>query len=54
MKEVNEHRYAGPFNELPFKYHVQSPVGLVPKAGNKTHLIFHLSYDFGDEMFNSC
>ena len=30
-------------------YYVQSPLGLVPKAGNKTHLIFHLSYDFGPE-----
>ena len=49
MKEVKERRYAGPFSreQLPFKYFVQSPVGLVPKAGGKTHLIFHLSYDFG-------
>ena len=27
---------------------MQSPVGLVPKANNKTRLKFHLSYDFGD------
>ena len=27
----------------------QSPIDLVPKAGNKTRLIFHLSYDFNDE-----
>ena len=25
---------------------IQSPIGLVPKAGGKTRLIFHLSYDF--------
>ena len=46
MKEVKEHRYAGPFEELPFDYYVQSPIGLVPKDENKTRLIFHLSYDF--------
>ena len=26
---------------------MQSPLGLVPKANDKTQLIFHLSYDFG-------
>ena len=26
---------------------MQSPIGLVPKHGGKTRLIFHLSYDFG-------
>ena len=46
MKEVKEHRYAGPFKRVPFKNYVQSPIGLVPKAGNKTRLIFHLSFDF--------
>ena len=48
MKEVNLKRFAGPFKEkeIPFKYFAQSPIGLVPKAGNKTRLIFHLSYDF--------
>ena len=25
---------------------MQSPIGLVPKAGNKAQLIFHLSYKF--------
>ena len=49
MKETKERRYAGPFTELPFTSYVQSPIGLVPKAGNKTRLIFHLSYDFGEE-----
>ena len=48
MKEVKEKRYAGPFEEIPYKRFVQSPIGLVPKAGNKTRLIFHLSYDFKD------
>ena len=28
--------------------HIQSPIGLVPKAGkDQTRLIFHLVYDFG-------
>ena len=46
MKEVEAKRYAGPFEEIPFEYYVQSPIGLVPKANNQTTLIFHLSYDF--------
>ena len=49
MKEVREKRVAGPFDSVPFKNYVQLPIGLVPKANNKTHLIFHLSYDFGGE-----
>ena len=47
MKEVQAKRYAGPFDEIPFKddYYIQSPIGLVPKDGGKsTRLIFHLSY----------
>ena len=36
MKEVQLKRYAGPFNQVPFTNFVQSPIGLVPKAGNKT------------------
>ena len=47
MKEVKLHRYAGPFKDPPAEYYIQSPIGLMPKAGNKTRLIFHLSYDFG-------
>ena len=46
MKEIHLKRFAGPFDEIPFQNYVQSPIGLVPKAGNKTRLIFHLSYDF--------
>ena len=47
MKEVNAGRYAGPFKRVPYSNFIQSPIGLVPKAGkNKTHLIFHLSYEF--------
>ena len=53
MKEVELRRYAGPFTRPPFKYYVQSPIGLVPKSGNKTRLIFHLSYGFGKGKKNS-
>ena len=56
MKEVKLGRYAGPFevDKLPFKNYVQSPIGLVPKAGNDTRLIFHLSYTFknGNQSIN--
>ena len=45
-KEVQNKRFAGPYQEIPFKHFVQSPAGLVPKAGGQTRLIFHLSYDF--------
>ena len=46
MKEVKLKWVAGPFTHIPFKNFVQSPIGLVPKAGDKTRLIFHLSYEF--------
>ena len=48
MKEVNLGRSVGPFaeQEIPYEFYVQSPIRLVLKAGNKTRLIFHLSYDF--------
>ena len=46
MKEVKDGRVAGPFDEIPFRDFIQSPIGLVPKAGGKTRMIFHLSYDF--------
>ena len=50
MKEVKLGRYAGPFDKPPFPYYMQSPVGLVPKDnGKQFRLIFHLSYDFGNE-----
>ena len=48
MKEVQLGRYAGPFDEIPYDNYMQSPIGLVPKAGNKTRLIFHLSYNFSE------
>ena len=48
MDEVNECRVARPFSCIPFKNFIQSPIGLVPKSGNKTRLIFHLSYNFSD------
>ena len=47
MKEVKLGRYVGPFKEIPFENYIQSPIGLVPKDGNKTRLIFHLSYPKG-------
>ena len=49
MKEVQLNRYAGPYQDIPYRFYVQSPIGLVPKAGNKTRLIFHLSFDFGKD-----
>ena len=51
MKEVKLGRFAGPFKleDLPFDNFIQSPIGLVPKAGGQTRLIFHLSYDFNSE-----
>ena len=56
MKEVKLKRVAGPFEEVPFENYIQSPIGLVPKAGNKTRLIFHLSYGFNDQepSINAC
>ena len=48
MKEVKLKRVAGPYSKIPFENFVQSPIGLVPKAGGKTHLIFHLSFNFGN------
>ena len=44
MKEVKLKRFAGPYESIPFDNFIQSPIGLVPKAGGKTRLIFHLSY----------
>ena len=50
MKEVSAGRYAGPYEDPPYEYFMQSPVGLVPKDnGKKTffkkhYIIFHLSY----------
>ena len=46
MKEVQLKRVAGPYDKPPFTNFMQSPIGLVPKAGGKTKLIFHLSYNF--------
>ena len=49
MKEVQEKRLAGPYETVPFTNFIQSPIGLVPKAGGKTRLIFHLSFDFPEK-----
>ena len=46
MKEVKTKRVAGPFEQVPYDQFIQSPIGLVPKDGGKTRLIFHLSYKF--------
>ena len=58
MKEVSLGWYSGPFDikDLPFQSFIQSPIGLVPKAGGQTRLIFHLSYDFsnGNPSVNAC
>ena len=51
MKEVKLGRVAGPFEEVPYQFFIQSPIGLVPKAGDaQTRLIFHLSYDFNGDQ----
>ena len=49
MTEVKDGRMAGPFRDIPFNNYIQSPVGLVPKSGNRTRMIFHLSFNFGSE-----
>ena len=54
MKEVKNKRFAGPYEEVPFEYFMQSQVGLVPKDGGRdTRLIFHLSYPGGGDSLNS-
>ena len=54
MNEVKAERYAGPYEEIPFKNFIQSPIGLVPKdKGKKTRLIFHLSYPKTGDSVNS-
>ena len=49
MKEIKCGRYAGPYDKIRFQNYMQLPIGLVPKAGGKTRLIFHLSFDFGEK-----
>ena len=41
---------AGPYESVPFDNYIQLPIGLIPKAGNKTRMIFHLSFNFSDQM----
>ena len=51
MKEIKLKSVAGPFDQIPFDHFIQSPIGLVPKAGgDQTRLIFHLSFDFGEDQ----
>ena len=57
MKEVKLHRFAGPFKKISYDKYIQSPIGLVPKSGGQTRLIFHLSYNFkdsGNKSVNEC
>ena len=59
MKEVKLGQVSGPYKkeDLPFESYIQSPIGLVPKSGGQTRLIFHLSYDFkdsGNKSLNGC
>ena len=44
MKEVQLHRFSGPYEAVPFDYFVQSPAGMVPKANGTLRLILHLCY----------
>ena len=45
MKEVKNERYAGPFDDIPFDFYIQLPIGLVPKdSGKDVQLISHLSH----------
>ena len=54
MAEIKAKRYAGPFEQVPYEYYIQSPIGLVPKdGGRKTRLIFHLSYPRTRDSVNS-
>ena len=54
MKEVKLNWVVGPFEKVPFSNFIQSPIGLVPKAGgDQTRLIFHLSYDFKNDRHKS-
>ena len=48
IKEVKLQPFARPYSleQLPYENFIQSPIGLVPKAGGQTRLIFHLSYEF--------
>ena len=49
MTEVEAWRVAGPYKSIPYDNFMQSPVGLVGKAGGKTRMIFHLSYNFSKD-----
>ena len=50
MKEVKAKRFAGPYETIPYTNYIQSPIGLVPKSGGRTRLIFHLSYNFSEDL----
>ena len=44
------HILLGPVDEIPFDNFIQSPIGLAPKGGNETRLIFHLSHPQRDSV----
>lgn len=51
MKEVENKRYSGPWENPPFDNYIQSPIGLVPKQEpGQTRLITHLSHPVGDSV----
>ena len=35
LKESKLGRYAGQYENIPFEFYIQSPIGLVPKAGGR-------------------
>ena len=48
-------RMAGPYDQVPYKNYIQSPIRLVEKdGGHDTHMIFHLSYPRNGDSVNSC
>lgn len=50
MTEVKEKRFNGPWEHPPYTNFIQSPLGLVPKSGGKTRLIYHLSWPPEDSV----
>ena len=51
---MEKQRYVGLFEEIPFTYFIQSPIGLVPKDyGKDVRLTFHLSCPRSGQSINS-
>ena len=50
-KELEAHRFGGPFDTLPFLIFRVSPLGIVPKkTPGEFRLIHHLSYPMGESV----